>query len=105
MFQIFFFFFFQAEDGIRDYKVTGVQTCALPISPSWEYGLAEGGPIIPDKAHFFLTYERKTLSLQNVVLPGGGIDPATVTPLLPPDVASQFGATTNPFTEDLGFGK
>src|SRR5256885_11160713 len=29
-----FFFFFQAEDGIRDYKVTGVQTCALPISRS-----------------------------------------------------------------------
>src|SRR5688500_1156078 len=28
----FFIFFFQAEDGIRDYKVTGVQTCALPIS-------------------------------------------------------------------------
>src|SRR5256885_5519818 len=27
-------FFFQAEDGIRDYKVTGVQTCALPISPA-----------------------------------------------------------------------
>src|SRR5256885_7469589 len=30
------FFFFQAEDGIRDYKVTGVQTCALPI-----YGVGE----------------------------------------------------------------
>src|SRR5256885_11312334 len=30
-------FFFQAEDGIRDYKVTGVQTCALPI-----YLLEEG---------------------------------------------------------------
>src|SRR2546422_7673661 len=35
------FFFFQAEDGIRDVAVTGVQTCALPISwhvtiaPSW----------------------------------------------------------------------
>src|SRR5438876_8383358 len=27
----FFFFFFQAEDGIRDGRVTGVQTCALPI--------------------------------------------------------------------------
>src|SRR3954467_16008494 len=27
----FIFFFFQAEDGIRDYRVTGVQTCALPI--------------------------------------------------------------------------
>src|SRR5205807_8670240 len=30
-FRFFCFFFFQAEDGIRDYKVTGVQTCALPI--------------------------------------------------------------------------
>src|SRR2546429_8718197 len=28
------FFFFQAEDGIRDVAVTGVQTCALPISPA-----------------------------------------------------------------------
>src|SRR5205807_7558450 len=32
---IFSFFFFQAEDGIRDYKVTGVQTCALPISDAY----------------------------------------------------------------------
>src|SRR5215208_8102304 len=31
----FCFFFFQAEDGIRDGHVTGVQTCALPISPTW----------------------------------------------------------------------
>src|SRR5690625_93090 len=30
----FLFFFFQAEDGIRDGHVTGVQTCALPISPT-----------------------------------------------------------------------
>src|SRR5690606_40529915 len=28
---VFVFFFFQAEDGIRDFHVTGVQTCALPI--------------------------------------------------------------------------
>src|SRR3989442_14706002 len=31
------FFFFQAEDGIRDADVTGVQTCALPI---WEFTAA-----------------------------------------------------------------
>src|SRR5437879_10361057 len=31
-----FFFFFQAEDGIRDTSVTGVQTCALPISQPHE---------------------------------------------------------------------
>src|SRR5580658_10783695 len=35
---LFVFFFFQAEDGIRDYKVTGVQTCALPIWPVIKYG-------------------------------------------------------------------
>src|SRR5689334_23793675 len=37
---LFFFFFFQAEDGIRDGTVTGVQTCALPISgakPKFDY--------------------------------------------------------------------
>ena len=32
LFCFFCFFFFQAEDGIRDIGVTGVQTCALPIS-------------------------------------------------------------------------
>src|SRR3712207_7859667 len=31
------FFFFQAEDGIRDIGVTGVQTCALPISGKWSH--------------------------------------------------------------------
>src|SRR5258706_5182809 len=30
---LFLIFFFQAEDGIRDWSVTGVQTCALPICP------------------------------------------------------------------------
>src|SRR5690606_39851057 len=33
---VFFCFFFQAEDGIRDFHVTGVQTCALPIFVSLE---------------------------------------------------------------------
>src|SRR2546422_6028801 len=36
-----FFFFFQAEDGIRDVAVTGVQTCALPICP---IGIAKQRP-------------------------------------------------------------
>ena len=35
------FFFFQAEDGIRDWSVTGVQTCALPICDALPpYGVA-----------------------------------------------------------------
>src|ERR1022692_5086744 len=37
-----FGFFFQAEDGIRDYKVTGVQTCALPIQAEDGIGFKTG---------------------------------------------------------------
>src|SRR5256885_3768246 len=49
------FFFFQAEDGIRDYKVTGVQTCALPISIcrcKFDSSTASGSmrPIVPTPA-------------------------------------------------------
>src|SRR5256885_5814623 len=42
-------FFFQAEDGIRYYKVTGVQTCALPISqPRSGARLADADPMSID---------------------------------------------------------
>src|SRR3712207_940732 len=41
---VFFFFFFQAEDGIRDIGVTGVQTCALPISTAWYQAYLPGDP-------------------------------------------------------------
>src|SRR5256885_8429726 len=49
-------FFFQAEDGIRDYKVTGVQTCALPISfllplLRWQWAAKIRNPIRIAKAH------------------------------------------------------
>src|SRR5436309_3744474 len=37
----FLFFFFQAEDGIRDFHVTGVQTCALPISQTRDYTILD----------------------------------------------------------------
>src|SRR5256885_10920317 len=42
MIVFYFFFFFQAEDGIRDYKVTGVQTCALPISSAGKCAAQSG---------------------------------------------------------------
>src|SRR2546421_8330552 len=47
-----FFFFFQAEDGIRDLIVTGVQTCALPISiPDFLVkGVSAGARSRPDGA-------------------------------------------------------
>src|SRR5256885_7549503 len=46
------YFFFQAEDGIRDYKVTGVQTCALPISQAaadWIQWQLDNDKVFPGK--------------------------------------------------------
>src|SRR5256885_7509458 len=56
------FFFFQAEDGIRDYKVTGVQTCALPI---W------CGPRAPENAKP-LAVGRRGRPARSRARPGGG---------------------------------
>src|SRR5437773_6342674 len=42
-----FFFFFQAEDGIRDRDVTGVQTCALPISGTGPRSAVVGSIALP----------------------------------------------------------
>src|SRR2546427_5665051 len=44
---IYLFFFFQAEDGIRDLTVTGVQTCALPIYDSRSADRAAAGRVRP----------------------------------------------------------
>src|SRR5207249_7689391 len=55
-----FFFFFQAEDGIRDRNVTGVQTCALPI---YQGGQGYGGNLattLPFQVSHF-TNQRKTV--------------------------------------------
>src|SRR5690625_4893159 len=45
LYSFYVFFFFQAEDGIRDGHVTGVQTCALPISIALRYVLIDGKPV------------------------------------------------------------
>ena len=73
--------------------------------PSKQYGVAFGGPIIKDVAHFFFTWEHKSLSNQSSVIPGSGISPTQAVALLPSDLASQYGPVTNPFTENLYFGK
>src|SRR6266850_4237775 len=48
LYLIIVFFFFQAEDGIRDYKVTGVQTCALPISTALLFARAGARLVLAD---------------------------------------------------------
>jgi hypothetical protein len=74
-------------------------------APDKQYGAAVSGPIIKNLAHFFLTWEHKTLSDQSVVSPDSRVSLAEAQALLPSDIASQYGPVTNPFTENLYFGK
>src|SRR5215471_19877106 len=53
-----FFFFFQAEDGIRDLYVTGVQTCALPISTTADAGSTACSAAWPSTAARYRTGPR-----------------------------------------------
>src|SRR5256885_7951307 len=55
-----YFFFFQAEDGIRDYKVTGVQTCALPILTGWQ------DPNVPARTTMEMYYALRRLGKKAV---------------------------------------
>src|SRR5690606_41002311 len=54
-------FFFQAEDGIRDFHVTGVQTCALPILH--EYSTVDG--VQEDVVHIMLNLKGVVFRLHN----------------------------------------
>src|SRR3989449_4945586 len=55
-----FFFFFQAEDGIRDVAVTGVQTCALPI-------LYAAGDVIGDPMFVYVAAYAGALAAENAL--------------------------------------
>jgi outer membrane receptor protein involved in Fe transport len=76
-----------------------------PDSKTTEYGFAVGGPIIQDRMHFFVTWEHKNFTLPNSVDVPGTLAGVNLSALLPPGVYGQFGPTTNPFTENLYFGK
>src|SRR5690606_39521440 len=56
------FFFFQAEDGIRDFHVTGVQTCALPIYCQLETNYHFGGyaKLKPELLAFISAFTQRT---------------------------------------------
>src|SRR5262245_2219736 len=58
-----------------------------------QYGAAFGGPILRDRMHFFVTYEKKTFETPQTVSLGFGFNPATA----PPQIQSLLGATSTPF--------
>ena len=82
---------------------TPAETAAGGKSPSRDdqYGIAMGGPIVINKMHWFLAYERKTIDSPQTVTPGQNISAAQ----LPAQFRSQLGSVAVPFTEDLLFGK
>src|SRR3989441_8697279 len=77
--RVVFFFFFQAEDGIRDKLVTGVQTCALPISSPLHQEALDWirraklslGAEVPEDFIFNLGPVRFVAELWRVLKPGG----------------------------------
>src|SRR5205085_3499098 len=64
---VLFFFFFQAEDGIRDLTVTGVQTCALPISASPSF--ADPSPLPSARIGVAVTSRPRTVGFVNIATP------------------------------------
>src|SRR5258706_16117855 len=96
-FHALFFFFFQAEDGIRDWSVTGVQTCALPISVVTR-GTRSHRPYRPTPQ--LLPREETRWAPDDV------LSPQTVRPLRPFPIASSRIPTVRakcPFDWHAGF--
>jgi outer membrane receptor protein involved in Fe transport len=77
--------------------------------PSKEFGFAVGGPIIQDRIHYFLTYEGKQFTTPNVVRAPSLIDRNGVAQDwaggLTPELRSNYSPVSNPFKENLIFGK
>src|SRR5947209_10529731 len=98
-------FFFQAEDGIRDIGVTGVQTCALPIS-GWPSTRAAGcrcstrrrGGTAPAG---FASWATPRLGEGGAVVDTGLQDPV----IHPPRVGPRIGATITVRSEERRVGK
>jgi len=70
-----------------------------------EFGLAFGGPIIQDVAHFFVTYEGKRYTTPIAITAGGGPPPPSILAELPASVRAQIGPEDKSVKEDLYFGK
>src|SRR5690606_40216307 len=69
------FFFFQSEDGIRDFHVTGVQTCALPIcfvGPTTVFAFMQAMGLINDHAEGCITRDEVARARETFTRPDSG---------------------------------
>ncbi len=90
-------------------KKTSAEEVAGTKVPSRDsqFGFALGGPILQDRAHFFVTYEGKRFKTPASIVPGIATTDtgAPISTVLPPSVAALFGPVTRPFNSDLYFAK
>ena len=84
----------------RETRESEKSTGKTPSSDE-QYGIAFGGPIIKDVAHFFVSYEGKEYEAPQDIFPGEGYTTAD----LPANLQSLIGNDHVPFHEDLYFGK
>ena len=83
-------------------KTPAEKTAGLKVpSKEDQYGVSLGGPIIPDRMHWFLAYEGKRIDSPKTVTPGQGRTVAD----LPSGLQGLVGPTSAAFKEDLLFGK
>ena len=96
--------FFWDKTGIPEWRTeTPAEERAGTKSPSGEtqYGAAFGGPILQDRLFFFVTYEAKEFETPDTIAPGPLPPGFTLTP----ELLALTGPTSEPFNEDLWFGK
>ena len=89
------------DESLRDPTPQERNSKIKAPSTDYQFGGAIGGPIIPDVAHFFFTYEGKRRELPREITPGLSL-PVT---FFPAEYQGEFGPTNATFNEDLYFGK
>jgi outer membrane receptor protein involved in Fe transport len=92
------FWYFQDKSLVEDNPLTGEN----PEYERNQYGLSIGGPIIRDRMHYFLSYERNDQTRENTVKLGGAFANNTA---LRQQLSSIEGTFASPFESDLAFGK
>jgi outer membrane receptor protein involved in Fe transport len=92
------FYYFQDKSLVEEDPFSG----ANPEYERNQYGLSFGGPIMRDRMHFFVSYEKNDQTRENTVSLGGGFQN---NPALRQQLSVYEGTFSSPFSSDLAFGK
>ncbi|WP_349655394.1 TonB-dependent receptor [Xanthomonas sp. 10-10] len=97
------FFWDTSNDGWREESPLEKKAGVRDDFEETQYGATFSGPILKDKAHFFIAYEAKEYTTPNVVIPGSIYSDRV--DQLPAQLQPLVATYSTPFKEDLYFGK